>query len=266
MKKLGIFMMAAVFAGSIFADGIEFKLDKPSDWVANSKVKWVGAKKDIMEVTGSAMLISTKKFDIDPKKLIELEADVKMISGKPGTTYFGFRVIDKQGRYIPASAVNAVPGSETVLAKAVKPGDTVITIKANPKWKKTSIAYAVINVKKDLSDLPNYSFIGNNLTDVKQEGDNMVLTFKKGFKLAAPAGTSVRLHYEGGYMYAGGYKYIGADSGKVEFKGKVTGQLKSGMASHGWAPGTVKAEIIFLVNWGSAGSVTQISDVEMEIK
>ena len=266
MRKFGVAVLAAAIVGSVWADGVEYKLDKPADWVPNGKVKWVGEKKNIMEVTGSAMLVSAKKFNIDPKKLIELEADVKMISGKPATTYFGFRVIGKDGKYIHASSVNAVPGGETVLVKAVKPGDKSITVKANNKWKKSSIAYVVINAKKDLSDLPNTSFIGHNITDVKNEGANMVVTFKRAFNLAAPAGTAVRMHHDGGYMYAGGIKYIGADSGMVEFKGKVRGMVKSGMTGSGWAPGTVKAELIMLVNWGVAGSVTQIKDVEMEIK
>lgn len=266
MKNFSIAFLAAAVCCGVFAGEIEFKLDKPSDWHKNNKVKWVGEKKDIMQVTGSAMLISTKKYDIDPKKITELEADIKMISGKPATTYLGFRLIDKNGRYISASAVNAIYGSDTVLVKAVKPTDTTITVKANPKWKKSSIYSVVIRTKKDFSDLPNYAAIGHNITNVKKVGNNMEVTLAKPFKASVPAGTAVRIHSDGGYMYTGGYKYIGADSGKVELKGKATGRSKHGMYASSWAPGAVKAEIILLVNWGVQGSVTQVKDVEMEIK
>ena len=161
--------------------------------------------------------------------------------------------------------VNARIGSETTVVKAVKPGDKVMTVKANPQWKAGTYAVA-LNAKKDLSDLPSYDML--QIAKFTPKGDVIEIELKSPAPKAVPAGTVVRAHYGGGYMYTAGYKVMKAGE-SVELKGTARGAAKHSMTSGVWAPGAVKAQIILLVNWKwgvKDKMVAQIKDVELEIK
>ena len=60
-----------------------------------------------------------------------------------------------------------------------------------------------------------------------------------------------------------------ANGKEIEFKGIAKGFSKYNMGPSIFAPGTAKAQVIMLVNWKwsyKQKSVTQIKDVELEIK
>ena len=266
MKKIfAAVVSVAALSGSLFADGVEFKLEKPADWVKHNAVKWVGKDKDVMEVTGPAGLYSVKMFDVVPGKVYKLEADVKMLSGEEAPTFFGFKLFDKQGREIAAHMVNVRPGSETTVVKAVKAGDKMMIVKANPLW--TPGFYAIaLNAKKDFSDLPNFDVLIPS--KVTPKGQEIEIQFKTPVGKDIPAGTVVRAHTGGGYMYTGGFKNIKPGQ-SVEFKGRAKGFSKYNMNGVSFAPGAAKAQVIMLVNWKwsyKQKSVTQIKDVELEIE
>ena len=254
---------AAAFCGAAFADGIEFKLEKPADWQKNGMVKWVGEKKDVMQISGRTALYSSKAFDVDPAKKYYIEADVKVISGGPATTYLGFYLYDKNNRVVAAQNVSIVLRSETVFAKAAKKGDTVVTLKANPLWKKMRPYALALNPKKDYSDLPNFDLL--YIKSVKEAGANVEVTLKAPVKKEIAAGTSLRLHLPGGYMYTGGWKKLAAGQ-KAELKGMATGRCNANISPRAWAPGVAKARVIMLVNWDNPKTVAQIDDVELKIK
>lgn len=265
MKKLNAVLLAAALLGGAGLCAETFVFDKPADWKAfGGSVKWVGEKQDIMEVKGSVMLTSTREFPVDVNKIYEMEAYAKLISTVSGPCYLGFTIFDKDGRQIPAYAVNATGGSETTLAREVKVGDKTILVKAAPKWVKGAFQVVIWGVKKDLSDLPNYNFLGD-VTGMQQNGENVEVTLKAPAKAAVPAGTSVRLHSQGGYMYTGGYCMPKTDD-FTRLKGKAKGRTKFGMYGSVWAPGAVKAKVIMLVNWGKHKETTQVKGVKLEIK
>ena len=264
MKKFfAAVVSVAALSGSLFADGVEYKLEKPADWKNTGSLKWVGKDKDTMEVTGVAMLSSTKLFDVDPNKRYKLEADVKMISGGPAITYFGFEAYDKNGVAIPAAAVNVRLKSETPLVAAAKAGSTKLLLKDNPNWNPAGIYAVALNAKANLSDLPNRDLLV--VSAIKKVGSHIEVTLKQPLTKEIAAGTIVRAHLGGGYMYAGGWKNIAAGQ-KVEFKGFAKGHAAYGMGTAAWAPGTAKARVIMLVNWNNPKSVVQIDDVELEIE
>ena len=265
MKKIGAALLAAALLGTsgLFAETFQF--GNPADWkVANGKITMVGENKDIMEIKGSAMLTSVKEFTVDPTKVYELEAYAKLISTVSGPCYLGFSVYDKEGRQMGAVTVNADKGTESVLAREVKPGDKTILVKATPKWTKRPSTAVVWGVKEDLSDLPNFNLIGF-ITGMQPAGENVEVALRAPAKAAVPAGTSVRIHREGGYMYTGGYCMPKTDD-FTKLKGKAKGRTKFGMYSGAWAPGAVKARVIMLVNWGKYEETTQIKGVKLEIK
>jgi hypothetical protein len=66
-------------------------------------------------------------------------------------------------------------------------------------------------------------------------------------------------------MYTGGNKKL-SDGQSAEMKGYAKGQLKYAMRGYSWAPGTAKAQVIMLINWGNPKGVTQVKDIELEIE
>ena len=264
MKKMySVLLGAAMFCGFLQAGETEMEFKKPADWKVVGNVKWVGEKKDVMEVTGRALLVSTKRFDIDETKSYKLEADVKRISGDATPIYVGFNLFDKDGKQLPAHLVNIAYGTETPLLKPAKPGDKVLYIKDNPLWHKPTLYTVHINARKDLLDLPNYDMY--IIAGRKVNNGALELQLKTPVTRDIAAGTLVRGHMMGGYMYTGGYKTM-KEGESFEFKGVAKGRAKYGMPSVAWAPGAVKAEVIILVNWSNAKAVTQVKDVELEIK
>ena len=264
MRKFWMTAVASLLAGgALCAAEVEFKLDKAADWQKNTAVKWGG--KDTMEVTGPAALLSAKKFDIDPGKTYKLEADIKMLSGESAPFYVGFKLFDKNDKEIPAHSVSARAGSETTVVKPVKAGDKVMIVKANPLWKSGFYAVA-LNAKKDLSDLPNYDLLIP--ARVAAKGQEIEVQLKAPAPKAIPAGTVVRAHSAGGYMYTAGAKTLQPGQ-SAEFKGAAKGISKYGMGTAMFAPGTAKAQIIILVNWKwdcKQKPVSQVKDVELEVK
>lgn len=264
MNKLFLSVVsAALLCGSLCADEIEFKLEKPADWNKNSSVKWVGPEKDVMEVKGSAFLSSSKLFDVNVNKKYKLEVDGKVISGGPAWIYVGFQPYTKDGRAIPCEAVNLRVGSETTVLMAAKKGSTKLILKNNPAWKTPGIVAVALNAKKNYADLPNFNFL--LCKACKIVNGNVEVTLKAPLKADIAAGTPVRGHCSGGYMYAAGFKKL-ANGQSFEFKGTVKGAVKTGMGRRAWAPGAAKARVIILVNWGNRNAVAQIKDVELEIE
>ena len=264
MKKIfAAVVSAAALSGSLFADGVEFKLDKPSDWNISGNVTWVGEKKDVIQAKGGVFLTSKKLFDVDAKKKYKLEADAKMISGGPAFVYVGFIPCDKNGADISAVSVNAVGKSETAVAVAGKVGDTKLILNSNPNWNVQFIYAAALNAKADYSDLPSKDLL--EISAVKNVDGKIELTLKKPLAKAVAAGTVVRAHRGGGYMYTAGFKKL-ADGESFEFKGVAQGMLKSEMRTAQWAPGTAKAKVVLLINWGAPKAVSQVKDIELEIE
>ena len=158
----------------------------------------------------------------------------------------------------------AYPGSGTKLAADVKAGDKVIRIANGEKWKKSSSGYVAFNAKEDYSDLPNRECVAN-ITKVEQTNGAWEVTLASPVKKDYPAGTGVREHADGGYLYA-----ITAYP-KGEWT-KVSGTL-SGMPAIGdctissqktfW-PCTAKIRPILMVNWRVAGKKVQIRNVTLE--
>ena len=176
MKKLNAVLLAAALMAGAGLCAETFVLDKPADWkISGGSIKWVGDKQDVMEIKGSVMLTSTREFPVDVNKIYEMEAYAKLISAVSGPCYLGFTIFDKDGRQIPAYAVNACSGTETTLAREVKVGDKTILVKAHPKWTNGPWFSVIRDVKSDLSDLPNYNFVGD-VTGMQPNGENVEVT------------------------------------------------------------------------------------------
>ena len=143
---------------------------------------------------------SRKTFKIDPEKYYVASVWVKAADDKPSFAYFGLIAFDASGKEIKSENVSSFPGTETELAAPAEPGDNVLKVKNAAAWKNFTYCVAAFNAKADKSDLPNRD-LSSGITGIKQNKDIWEISLKKPLKKDYPAGTRIREHYKGGYIY-----------------------------------------------------------------
>ena len=204
MKKTLLLAGLVLAAGSLYAVDTLIKED-----AENGKADFHGkveisddAKngKKAFLVKNHRAITSKKKFKIDPDKYYVVSVWVKAVGEKPSFAYLGIKPLDDKGRYISSQHVSAHPGTITELAAPCKAGDTVIKIKDGSKWKAHKHYVAAFNVEADKSDLPNRN-VSDGIKSVEKKDDYYEVTLLKPLKKAYPAGTKVREHRMGGYVY-----------------------------------------------------------------
>jgi len=251
---------AMIAAGTLAAQTIE--LNKTTDWVKDPAIV---EKDGTLTVTKQVMFVSAKTFDVDPNKTYTISLSGKAQDGKDKSwVLFGFNVFDKKGRTISCPTVSVVAGTETVLAADVKKGDKSILVKDASKWKSIGYYYICANAKADLSDLPNYNFIAAGIDKIEKKGNDWEVFFKKPVTADYPAGTMLRLHAGGGFLYTGSSAYL--DGNWKVMTGSIKGMSKSGYASNVWPVSTAKAQIVILANWTNKKLDTQFKDISITIK
>ena len=138
----------------------------------------------------------------------------------------------------------------------------------NLKKPNTILSLIPLGAKKDFSDLPNYNVVQCPIKGIEkcEEGYKILLSGKLARDIAK--GTVVRQHISGGYMYSGGYRNLVPGSKEIELKGKVDGFLPAGpgYVYNKWSSYAKKARLLMLVNWSGKGSVSEITDIELEIE
>ena len=254
--------LALLSAGALAAQTATF--NSPADWTKKPESRTVTLTDGVLTVTGNVTMISTRKFDFDPAKTYTLKAMAKTSGTEKSMFYFGFNLYDKDGRQIDSTMTNIVSQTDTELVAPVKKGDTTIKVKDGSKWKVRTWSGLVYNSDPSYSDLPNRSYLACPLKAVKQEGDAWTLTFSKPLTVDLAAGTKVRQHAGGGYMYAGKYGQL---TGEWQtFTGSAKGLLKAGFNFTKFAPGTAKVSLVMLVNWGNPKATAEIKDISLDIK
>ncbi len=251
-------------AGTLAAQTIE--LNKITDWVKNPAI----VEKDGMLTAGkSVMFISAKTFDIDPGKTYTVKLSVKdnLTNKDPKDKpwlLFGFMVTDKNGRTIMPPNVSVVAGTETVLAADAKKGTKTIQVKDASKWKPAGHFYVCANAKADLSDLPNFTFVGTGIAKIEKKGDAWEITLVNPVPADFKSGTALRIHAGGGYIYTGGNVY--ADNNWKVMTGSIKGIANSGWSNNVWPKTTAKAKVIILADWNNKKADLQFKDLSLTIK
>ena len=213
---------ALIAAGTIAAQ--EQTLNTAADWNKNAALTDVDGLLNAKNRT----ILSGKKFTVDPSKAYTIKFSVRTQNAQGydfSWVLSGFKVYDKNGREIHSIYVNPVSETLTeVVADAAK-GATVIQLKDASKFRNKYVVL-VANAKADFSDLPNYNLIGR-ITGVKKNGTVWEATLAKPLTKDVKAGTSVREHFSGGYLYTAGAKNVKGDWVTM------TGMIK-GMSKKGW--------------------------------
>ena len=272
MKKLSVFALCAALAlPAICAPAVEVRqLDKPADWIT-TPTKTITAKEGVLSLNGSTRLLSFRTIPVDPAKTYDLSVDIRQASGLPRRVFVGFSPLDAKGNPISCAHVSAKKGTDTILTKAVKKGDKVIWIKAQKYWnpqydvvKRNNVI--VWNTKADYSDLPNRNTCYADVVKAETVKDEMKITLSKPFSTTLPAGTAIRCHSDGGFMYTAGYGIPGKGDFK-QFAGTVKGMSKVGFTYDQWPVGTKRCRILLLLNWGGkADAVIEFRNAKLTIK
>ena len=263
-KKMSILIGAVLLTafGTLGAQEPPTTLNTAADWTKNANVSDVDGVLNVKKQT----IIFSKKFDIDPNKKYTLSLSgrtVNMEDEKASSlVYAGFAVYAENGRMIGAVNSAVVAGTLTEVVEDAAKGATVIKIKDGSKFVKK---YGVLaaDAKEDLSDLPNFNIFGN-VKDAVAKDNVWEVTLERPLAREIKAGTVVREHLRGGFLYTAGAKSIGKNW--ITMSGTITGMKKGSWYGKMWPAGAVKAQVVILANWTNKKLETQFKDISLTVK
>jgi len=262
-KALSLFlvMTLAAFAAETI------KLNSQEIWFkAPPRVKFDENTISIDE-KGRLTLFSAVVYDIDPFKSYTLSMTVKNSGTEEAFTLFGFMPLDADAKNISCASVRDNKGTLTELAADAKIGDDFIIIKNAVNWDiKANHCLVAFNAKLDYSDLPNTKLVANKPQLEKLEDGTYKVQLKAKLKEDYPAGTLVRQHYSGGYLYTAGAVRIKPGEEKV-MKGTIKGlDAPGGFQARVWPVGTVKAKLVLYHDLNNKKCAVTYSNPILEIE
>ena len=247
MMIAGVFTcMAAIMVNAATEDGNAktplLNLNTPAGW---QEEKNLTAKSDgAIEIKGVKWIFSKEAIKIEPDKTFKLSGSFKKTGNAPTgeVFYLGFCPLDKNKQVIQAYSVNVIPDTDTELTTAIAKGDKVLKVKNAENWKTESYIFPAFKTEPSYSDLPNSNVALVSLTKIEKKTDCYEVTLSSPYNGDEyPAGTKVRQHAAGGYMYV--IVERGMDDW-VSVDGQVKGRAKSGAPADKWWPGCEYVRII----------------------
>jgi len=228
----------------------------PEDWMLDGNYvqslnKTTPEDGNALILKGKGIIYSKEMINIEPAKKYRLSGFFKAASwAKNSGFYLGVQPYMENCLPLEPRNVNIVKGTETELAAACEAGDKVIKIKNGTAWKVSPYAYIAFNADTSgkYTDLPNLEVTPQGGIDKVEKHDDLYeVTLKTPCDKAFPAGTKVRVHFDGPtFMYAAA-NYVTPGTEWKEFKGVISGELGLGIQTNSWWKGTRKAKIIILV-------------------
>ena len=158
-----------------------------------NKSELTSVDKDHTSMTGTYTMLAPEKSIIVSDKPVTSSVTIKNIGETSTYIYWGFRVFSKDKMLF---AANNYPFSENskvlTVVSSQKDSDTII-VDSYSDWKKGS--FLALNVKEDMSDIPNTAFVGGTILDVKESEDGHAeIKMSKPLKDEIRKGTKVRIH------------------------------------------------------------------------
>ena len=266
MKPVAKMMIGAALLtafGMLGAQEAPAELNSVNDWNKNARITEADGVINVKNNTG---LYSKKKFVIDPAKKYTLKLTCRAVNieneGDKSQVFAGFSVFDKKGRILNSFNCCVVPGTMTEVVEDAPKGATVVKVKDASKFRKL---YGTLNAdaKEDLSDLPNFNMLGYT-TAFEKKDDAWEITLLKPLARPLKAGTMVRQHSRGGYLYTAGWKMVGKEW--VTLSGSISGIKKGFWTGKFWPEGAAKAQVVILANWQKKNLETQIKDISITVE
>lgn len=217
--------------------------------------------KNCFKTTANSAVVGTEVIPVDGTKTYKYSGWFKSADDKKPKLYLALMPLDGNKVQICSQNTNAIVGTETELAEACKPGDTVLKVKDASKWKLADkIDLIAFNVLDDCKDLPNRN---NSPIVSKAEKKNNVweLTLASPCGVEYQTGTKIRQHrYASGYMYPAALADFQAKDWK-ELTGEIKGVSKSGEGGEQFWAGT---KYVKLVIFTSNGGTVYFDDIQLE--
>ncbi|MBR4219932.1 MAG: hypothetical protein IKR81_02185, partial [Victivallales bacterium] len=148
------------------------------------------------------ILLATEFIEIEPDGTYEIAAE--FCGEGECRVDFGLALYDKNKQIITHSSMDALPGSEAVLAEAVAKGATKLTLENVTDWAslvKNGGRIIAMEAKENYSDLPNRNLC-YFVTKLEKQGEAISVELSTPANKGYPAGTKVRLHRDGGYQWS----------------------------------------------------------------
>lgn len=265
MKIFGSFLCAAAVMTSGLAVAEDIDLDKPELWSNPSAMTIKG--EDALSISNRHLLTSKQTFQIDAAKTYKLSFKIRAVGEEaPATSYVGFSLKDARNQPFSPWYVNPLKGTESELAADVKKGDKILKLKATKPWNNPQPHWVVaFDAVEDFSDLPN-----RNISPVIVPKNCKIVDGFYEVALLQPmnreisAGTKIRAHASGGYMYTW-YGKPGADWKEVSTQ--IQGHSTHGITGNKWWKGAEMFNVLLLANWtGNPKAAIEIKDFELDIE
>lgn len=264
MKKTVSLFVAAAAAGIVSLHAGEVcTLNKPGDWrrPADFAPTKDGALKISVETRN---LAAAKPVKVDPAKSYRFSLKARLAPGsQPTQVYFIAVPRDEEGRTIYMYNVTPIKGSEGTLAADCQKEDTFLMVKPASRrhWGMVRSWRVCLNAEDQYADLPNYH-VTPNLAAIENAEDGVIkVTLRTKVNMAAKAGTPVRLHAGGSYLYVIDIK---PTAQWTEYSGTIKGILPCGWKNTSFPVGTESFTPTLMANWGKEGCAFEIKDVKIE--
>ena len=202
---------------------------------------------------------STGKFRIFAK--------IKNKGNKNTTIFFGLNILDKQKKRI-APAVSAVKGTDSILSRPAKKGDTQIYVTSVTNWRKQG-RHVVFYTSPDFSDLPNYSYLNSGfawINDIAPVSENeFVVKLTAPLKCDLPQNIHIRQHnrdiWSYFYLSSGQLK----PNEKKIWQGEIIAKprIPGFKVSDGWPIGAEYCQLL-LLSYSSTEHEIEVTDVKVE--
>ena len=256
-----VFVSVTAFAAEVY------EYNTPDDWEKKAVIKVL--PDGVLEFTGKQDITTAKSFKVDPRKKVTLSFEIRAREDSIDTmVYAGFQQQDSDKIILEPVYVRQEVGSLTTLTENATAGATKLKIRKPRRWIKPIYRgyYIIFDAKNDLSDLPNTS--GIQLVAAEDLADGVVeITLKKPLPKDYPAGSQVRFHIGGPYMYSAlDAKKLSSEWIKVSCT--VTGTDPAAMDFKKWWIGTKYAKPLFLLNYKDFAKQkhTQLRKIKVSIE
>lgn len=208
---------------------------------------------------------------VDRTRALRVAASIKNIGADTiPKVFLALASFDAGQEEIRPWNVAVVPGTETTLVEACRPGDRVIKIKDGSEWqaaKNGSVAFAV-DASGRLSDLPNRnttagSAMNVGISAVEDRGGYWEVTLEHPCGVFYPAETAVRQHTTGGsYMIAATFENLPPGGDWQVLEGELLPSEPVAVRGAFW-PGTEYAQVLLWVQDSGVGTLL-VDDVLVE--
>ena len=173
------------------------------DKVVLSACSFLNEKDDsVFSVIGESgkysMVVSKNGLDISDLP-VSSSVTIKNIGESQITVNYGYAPFTSLGQQIDKKNIPYKNTNKTYKIVSFEPNSNFIIVDSYPEWEKG--CFVVMNAKEDLSDFPNFNFLGKVSEVIETENKQAKIVFDRPISLNPPKDSSIRLQGPDGATY-----------------------------------------------------------------